>query len=265
MHAPLQLGLKYIHYILTAANGKGHGVHSPFVFNFIQQVLNDNTHYPAYSNIEQLRNELLKNRNTLTIQDFGAGSMVIKSNKRIVKDVARSSLKPKKYSQLLYRLVRYYKPASIIELGTSLGVTTAYLASGSETATVYTHEGANEIAGIASQNFSALSLPNIQVTLGNFDDTLGKTLQHLSKVDLAFLDGNHRKIPTLQYFEQLLATHHDQSIFVIDDIYWSREMEEAWQQIKNHPAVTLSIDLFFIGIVFFRKEQREPEHFKIRF
>ena len=265
MYSTVKLAGKYLNYILTASNGKGHGVHSPFVFDFITHVLNDNRTFYAYKELEELRQELLSDETLLTIEDFGAGSTVQKSNERRVSSIARSSLKPKKFGQLMFRMVDYYKANTIIELGTSLGITTGYLASGNLKGNVYTFEGAKQVSQLASQNFEKLGLSNIQVIDGNFDDTLLLNLEKIEHVDLAFIDGNHRKKPTIQYFEQLLEKASEHSIFIFDDIHWSKEMEEAWEHIKQHNAVTLSIDLFFICLVFFRKEQKVPQHFCIRF
>lgn len=258
-------GSWFLRYYLTASNGRGHGIHSPFVFEFITKVLNDDRHFYAYDTIEQIRQNVLKNDKELTITDFGAGSTVAKSNRRKVKDIARSALKPKKYGQLMFRIINYYRANTIAELGTSLGITASYLASANLMGTVYTFEGATEVAAIAKQNFNDLSLNNIHLIEGNFDDTLQRELNKIRTVDFAFVDGNHRREPTIRYFEQLLKKSAESSIFIFDDIHWSKEMEEAWKYIKQHPAVKLTIDLFFIGIIFFREEQKVPQHFTIRF
>lgn len=265
MYSPVQLAFKYAKYYITASNGKGHGVHSPFVFDFITNVINDRRHFYAYDSIEGCRQEILENEKVLSIEDFGAGSTLTKSNERKVKNIARSSLKPKKFGQLMFRMVNYFRSGTIAELGTSLGITTAYLAAGNFAADVYTFEGATQVAAIAKQNFKALSINNIQVIEGNFDDTLQQQLNKIGSVDFAFVDGNHRKKPTIWYFEQLLEKSTELSVFIFDDIHWSREMEEAWKYIQQHSAVKLTIDLFFIGIVFFRKEQKVAQHFVIRF
>jgi predicted O-methyltransferase YrrM len=265
MYSAFTLSKKYVRYYLTAANGKGHGVHSPFVFNFIKFVVRDTRYYYCYGPVEQLRSELLKDNSVIEVEDFGAGSTVIKSNNRVVKAIAKSSLKPKKFAQLLFRMVNYYQPLNVVELGTSLGITTAYLASGNSSAPVYTCEGAKNIAAIAQQNFRQLLLSNTILLQGDFAKTLPVLLQSLERVDFAFIDGNHRKEPTLQYFEQLLQKTHNKSILVFDDIHWSAEMEAAWDTIRNHPSVTLSIDLFFIGIVFFDNSFKVKQHFTIRF
>ncbi|MBG9377653.1 class I SAM-dependent methyltransferase [Panacibacter sp. DH6] len=266
MYSPVKLGTKYLKYWLTAANGKGHGIHSPFVFDFVTKVLNDYNTYYCYTSIENLRARLKRDNTMLTLQDFGAGSRVHASYERKVSAIANSSLKPKKFAQLLFRMVNYYQPGNILELGTSLGITTAYLASADASKPVITMEGAAAVAAVAKQNFEQLNIHNIQVVEGNFDLTLDKVLEEqLPVTDFAFIDGNHRKEPTINYFKKLLPHIHEHSILVFDDIHWSEEMEAAWNHIKQHDAVTLAVDLFFIGIVFFRKEQKAKEDFVIRF
>ncbi len=265
MYSKLQFAFKFLRYWLTASNGKGHRIHSPFVFDFVTNVLNDNRSFYCYETIELLRQKLKQNKTILTIEDFGAGSHLHNYKQRSVSSIARSAVKPKKWSRLLFRMVNYYQPETILELGTSLGVTTCYLASAKNNANLITMEGATAVAVIAKQNFEWLRLQNIKLITGNFDETLPSVLKGLFFADFAFVDGNHRKIPTLNYFNLLLQKVNEQSIFVFDDIHWSDDMEEAWNEIKQHDAVTVSIDLFFIGIVFFRKENKAKQHFIIRF
>ena len=265
MNTRFQLAKKYLHYYLTASNGKGHGIHSPFVFDFIKNVLNDRQNYSVYQSIEDLRKKMLTDSTVLEVEDFGAGSSVIKTNKRVVSAIAASSLKPKKYAQLLYRMIKYYQPATVLELGTSFGITSAYLASANAASKVFTCEGSAAIASIAKQNFEALQLHNVKITKGDFGKTLSPLLSTLTEINFAFIDGNHRKEPTLDYFNQLLKYATPATILVFDDIHWSAAMEEAWAAIKEHPAVTLTIDLFFISIVFLNPDINHKQHFTIRF
>ncbi len=240
-------------------------MHSPFVFEFITRVLNDRTPYPAYLQVEGLRRRLKKEKECILVEDFGAGSVYQSEVQRSIGAIARNAAKPAKYGQLLHRIVRYYQPLNLLELGTSLGITSAYLSSANPSARLTTLEGAHEIAIRAIDNLASLNLSNVQVIEGNFDNTLPAYLRSAGEIGLAFIDGNHRKIPTLQYFDWLLEHHGNDSIFIFDDIHWSQEMEEAWETIRQHPAVRCSMDLFFIGIVVFRKEFREKQHFSIRF
>lgn len=265
MYTRFQLAKKYIKYYLSAANSKGHGMHSPFVFDFIIHVLNDTKKYPSYKEIERKRRVLLSNNKVIEVEDFGAGSTVLPFKQRRIKDIAASSLKPKKYAQLLFRIAQYYQSETIVELGTSLGITTLYLASANEKSDVYTLEGAPSIALIASENFKNAGFKNIRLSVGSFEKTLPSLIQKTEKVDLLFIDGNHRKKATLDYFDLFLTKKNDQAIFIFDDIHWSKEMEEAWNTIQAHPDVTLTIDLFFIGLVFFKKDFKVKQHFTIRF
>lgn len=265
MYSKWQLAPKYLNYYLTSSNGKGHGIHSPFIFDFITKVLNDRKHYPEYHKVESLRRQLLNDETLLTIDDFGAGSSVAKTNQRTIGSIAKKSLKSKKFGQLLFRMVKEYQPKTIIELGTSLGLTTSYLSLANPSAKLVTMEGAAEVAEAARKNFKKAGAGNIAIEKGNFDNILSVVLSGLPAVDFAFIDGNHRQLPTENYFYQLLPKTVNDSILVFDDIHWSREMELAWDTIQTHSSVRCSIDLFFIGIVFFRQEFQEKQHFRIRF
>jgi len=265
MYSSFQLAKKYLHYYISAKNGRGHGIHSPFVFDFVTHVLNDAVNYECYDKIESLRQQLLTDKAIIEAGDFGAGSAVIPSAKRKISAIAKSSLKNKKFAQLLFRIVKYYKPETIIELGTSFGITTCYMACANKNSRVYTLEGSKPIADIASRNFAKAGFQNIKLVRGNFDQTFPDILSEIKKIDLAFVDGNHRKKATLDYFSLLQNKSTSGSIFIFDDIHWSYEMEEAWKEIQGHPSVTVTVDLFFIGLVFFNPDFKVKQHFTIRF
>jgi predicted O-methyltransferase YrrM len=261
----VQLAFKYLNYYLTASNGKGHGIHSPFFYNFVRNVLMDKRQYYAYQQVEQYRNFLLKDQQVVEVKDLGAGSMLSKSNSRTVAEICRNTSKSKKLGQLLFRCSNYFKPKSIVELGTSLGVSTAYLAAGSPAANITTCEGSDAVASIAINNLHEMGLKNIRMLQGNFDDTLPEFILQNPSLDMIFVDGNHREEPTIRYFEWFLPCMHEGSVMIFDDIHWSEGMEKAWETIKEHPAVTITIDLFFIGLVFFSKDFKAKQHFTIRY
>ena len=265
MYSAFQLAKKYFSYYFNASNGKGHGTHSPFVYDLIIHVLNDKKKYEPYQKIELLRKQLLTNNATIEVEDFGAGSAVIPFKNRKIKDIANSSLKKKKYAQLLFRIAKYYQSKSIVELGTSFGISTCYLASANSNTKVITFEGSHNIAKIALNNFSKAGLKNVELIEGSFEKTLPSIIDITQNVDFLFIDGNHRKKATLEYFDIFLKKANTQSIFIFDDIHWSEEMEEAWKLIQQQPSVTLTIDLFFIGLVFFSKDFKAKQHFTIRF
>jgi predicted O-methyltransferase YrrM len=265
LYSGIQLAGKYISYWIRSSNGKGHGMHSPFVYDFITNVLNDRREFYSYRDIENLRATLLKDRTTLQVEDFGAGSLHHHSGLRSVAHIARHSAKPPKYSQLLFRIVNHYHPALIIELGTSLGISAAYLATGNKAARVTTIEGSGEVAAQAERQFESLGLTNITVRHGQFDRILPALLSGQASPDLVFIDGNHRKEPTLNYFDQVASSMGSSGIIILDDIHWSRGMEEAWCCIRESERTMVTIDLFFIGLVFFNPDFKIRQHFSIRF
>lgn len=290
MYSSVRLAGKYLHYYITAANGKGHGIHSPFVFDFVTSVLNDRGPYLGWAAIEGLRRSLRKDERLLEIEDMGAGSawggsgaarkgsgaglmrdgsgedsVGGRSSTRNIADIARRAAKPPRLGQLLFRIARYYRPGVVVELGTSLGLSTVYLASGAPDARVWTIEGSGAIAGAAADNLRGLGLTNVEVLTGNFDDVLDPLLGRIGPVGLAFVDGNHRRDPTLRYFESLIGHAARSAMLIFDDIHWSREMEQAWGEICKDPRVYLTIDLFFIGLVVLRDEFKVRQGFTIRF
>ncbi len=265
MHSGIRLGIDYLKYLVTARNGRGHGIHSPFVYDLVRHVFIDKTKYEAYRVPELYRKECLRDHRVLEVEDLGAGSVLGTIRKRKVSDIAKTSVKPRRYSQLLYRLAAYYKYRRILEMGTSLGVTTSYLAAVPGVEQVVTMEGATAVADLAQKHFDETGLGQVQLVKGGFNSHLDGVLSGMGEVDFAFIDGNHRLEPTMHYFESILPRTHDYSCLVFDDIHWSEEMEAAWEKIRTDDRVTLSIDLFFIGLVFFRKEFLQKQHFVIRY
>lgn len=263
----LDIARKYAWYYLNAKTK--HGVHSPFVYDLVTKVFEDKTVYEEYAKVEKLRQTLLTNRMVTEVEDFGAGGESGRVYERKISDIAARAAKPARWGKLLYRICSYFNVKEILEFGTSLGISTAYQAMGAlkgqENIHFVSMEGSSNLVELAGMNLYDLGLKD-KVTLvpGNFDVTLDGVLEGFDKLDYVFLDGNHRKEPTLRYFESLLPKSHNDTVFVFDDIHWSKDMEEAWEELKAHPAVTVSIDLFYIGLIFIRQEQVE-EHFLIRF
>lgn len=247
----LHTSLEYLRYRIVAGNA--HGLHSPFVFELFNNVIRDDMPFYTFEPIEYLRRKLQEQEEIIELNDLGAGGETSRIRKVSVKQIAGRSLNTAKYGRLLFRLVNRFQPKTIVELGTSLGITTLYLAMPSNDNTVYTIEGSPSVSAIAREGFRKLNRMNIRLLEGNFDTVLPGLLQELPEVDMAYVDGNHRYEPTMRYFEMFLSKKTEQSFFVFDDIYWSREMTAAWNEIRRHPEVTVSIDLFRLGIVFFRK------------
>lgn len=258
-----ELAKKYLHYYFTAGNR--HDVHSPFVFSLVEEVLRNKQQAAAFKEIEKVRKSLLHSAETLQVTDLGAGSLINSGTERKVSDIARHAAKPAKFGRLFYRLIQYFKPEYILELGTSLGMSTSYMAKADPAAKVMTIEGCPNIAARAARNFETLQLHNIKQYIGNFDTVLPTVLADVPKLDYVYIDGNHRSAPTLQYFEQCLDRIHDDSLIIFDDIHWTPDMEAAWHTIQQHPRVTCTIDLFFVGLVFFRPDMKIKQHFVLKY
>ena len=254
--ANLRFAKDYLLHRLKAKNR--HGVHSPFVYRLIDEVIYDFQGKKVYEEVEAIREKLLNDTRIITITDLGAGSHLNNNRRKKVGDIAKNALKTPKLAQLLYRLVADLKPQNIIELGTCLGITTLYLQKAAPTAKVYTMEGCPETAGVAKQTFEQGAIA-AEPIVGNFDDNLPEVIKTLDKVDFVFVDGNHQKDATLKYFEWCLPKVHENTMLIFDDIYWSEGMKEAWTQIKAHPQVTATVDLFWIGLVFFKPGQAKED------
>ncbi|GAA4291963.1 O-methyltransferase [Aestuariibaculum suncheonense] len=247
---------QYLKFLIRSTNQ--HGVHSPFVYSLVTKCFYDRKNYPAYKAITNYRKQLISNKESITITDLGAGSHSTTLNTRSVQSIARHSGTPLKRTKLLYRLVNYLECQSVLELGTSLGLSTQAMALGNHTK-ITTVEGCPSIATFSKQHLQHLN--NITLINSEFSSAI-ETLT-TNTYDLVFFDGNHAKAATLNYFEALLESAHNDSVFIFDDIYWSEGMTEAWETIKQHPKVKVTIDTFYWGFVFFRKEQVK-EHFTIR-
>jgi len=205
----------------------------------------------------------LTNRTEIEVTDLGAGSKYTKSNRREIRQIAKTALSSATFCRRLFRITNHYKPGHILEMGTSLGISAAYLKKGALNANFTTLEGCPQIAKQAQQVFKRLKLENINMNVGDFKTTLPKTLDEMKQLGLVFFDGNHRKAPTLEYFEMAMRYADENSIFIFDDIYWSEEMIEAWNILKKDNRVSLSIDLFSMGILFFKKDFKEKQHYKL--
>ncbi|PIY08548.1 MAG: SAM-dependent methyltransferase [Flexibacter sp. CG_4_10_14_3_um_filter_32_15] len=264
----LLYALKYLYFYFKA--GYQHTVYSPFIYELYTLAIQDKKEYYAFSELENLCQELISDRTQLEVTDFGAGSKIGSNknsfNKRSISEIARHSAITQKKAQLLFRLVEYFKPKTILELGTSLGISTLFmaLAADSSKTQIITFEGCPQIAEKAKENFEELEQENIEIIVGNIDKTLPKTLISLTSLDFIFLDANHRYEPTLNYFNQILEKCHNDTVIILDDIHWSEGMEKAWKEIIKHEKVTVSIDLFQLGLIFLRKEQPK-QHFDLRF
>ncbi|WP_299114725.1 O-methyltransferase [uncultured Winogradskyella sp.] len=251
--------LAYIKFLLKSTNQ--HGVHSPFVYDFITKCLYDNTQYEAYSNIKAFRKQLLQSKDTLEIKDFGVGSKRMSANKRSVSKMVKNSSSSLKDTKLLFRISQYFQFKYTLELGTSLGVGTQALSLGNASNKIITIEGCPNTFQYSKNKFKVLELSNISPINSDFKSAI----KQLGKktLDCIFFDGHHNREATLEYFNLLISKTHNDSVFIFDDIYWSKDMTQAWREIILDSRITASVDCFNLGFAFFRKEQPK-QHFTIR-
>jgi len=238
-------------------------VHSPFVFHLLTKCFYDKKSKTEYAVLKEYRNSLLQNKNTIEVTDFGAGSRVFKSNVRPVDKIAKNAGISPKRAELLFRITNYFQPSNILEIGTSLGLATSALALGNPKAKITTLEGCTETAKQAQLQLQKFNYSNVESIVTEFTNYLKNNNPSTINHQLIYFDGNHSKNATLEYFELLLPTITNETVWIFDDIHWSTEMEDAWKIIQNHPKVTVSIDTFQWGVVFFRYEQPK-QHFIIR-
>ena len=267
----------WLRHQLTAWNTGGEGVHSPYLFEWVRMVMMDKNAYYIWGEIERCREKMLRDERELEFVDYGSGKLKGKNGKlkgengerRRVCDIARRSLAKRKYAQMLSRLVNWlgashrlengsgtaysleFRGLTIVELGTSLGVTTAYMAAMDSRNRVVTFEGCEAVANIAKENWKALNINNIECRVGEIDvEELVRDIEHL---DVAFIDANHTYEGTCKYFDVLAGKVREKSVIVVDDIHYSEEMEQAWKAICADERVTSTIDLYQMGLVFFDK------------
>lgn len=250
--------LKYIQHYITGQTR--HDVHSPFMYKLLEKDILDTRYKEEYRDIESLKWHLKRNHTTIEVVDFGAAGH--RTYSKQISSIAKNSAIGKRHGRLLYRLSQRFQPQYVLELGTSLGVGTAYLAKGA--AHVVSLEGSPQTAAIAAKNLQSLGITNTEIVVGDFDKTLPAIISRLPRLDLVFFDGNHAKEPTLRYFELCLQKAHNNTVFIFHDIHWSAGMEQAWDLIKQHNAVQATADLYFSGLVFFRDELTK-QHYRFRF
>ncbi len=251
----------YIKFLWKSKNE--HAVHSPFVFTLITKCFYDRKQKAEYQVLKNYRNSLLENTNTIDVTDFGAGSKVFKSNTRPIAKIAKNAGITRKRAELLFRITTYFQPETVLEIGTSLGLATSALALGNTKAKITTLEGCPETAKIAQEQFAQFGLTNINSVVTEFSEYFETINCQPETINLIYFDGNHSKKATLNYFELLLPTITNESVWIFDDIHWSKDMEETWELLKNNPKVSVTIDTFQWGLVLFRREQPK-EHFVIR-
>ncbi|MGK7395118.1 MAG: O-methyltransferase [Candidatus Cyclobacteriaceae bacterium M3_2C_046] len=246
----LKMAVRYFKYFLKAIDE--YSLHAPFIYEVYTALIKNDQQQDDLEVFKQVKQQLLQDKTLLEVTDLGAGSIYFNQARRPVKKVTRHSLSSEKQSRLLHRLIARYQPETIIELGTSLGLNTLYMASGNPGGKTFTLEGCPNTATMAMSLFKNFPQYNIHLIKGNIDQTFPTLLKQIDQADFIYFDANHSYQATVNYFNQALAKVNNNTIFAIGDIHWSDSMEKAWAEISMHPRVTLSIDLFQSGLLFFR-------------
>ncbi|MDR9398447.1 MAG: class I SAM-dependent methyltransferase [Salibacter sp.] len=244
----MHTAIEFFKYLATAKTR--HGIHSPFVYNFLEEVLYSQKEFYVFDELFEKRKQLRSDPSTIEVTDFGAGSRAGLTKTRSLSGIAKKGSPDKKFLKLLFKIAHYYDSKNILELGTSLGISTSFLASAHSKSKVVTIEGCPQTAKVAQQTFNDLKLRNIELIVGQFDEKLDSALTENQPFDLIYIDGNHREEATVRYFEQIEKHAAKEAIFVLDDIYWSAGMTRAWEKIKGHKNVSVTLDLFRMGVVF---------------
>lgn len=250
------LALKLTH-LFNAKNRRGFGIHSPFLFGLVQQVLRNKHPYYCFAKIEAIRNSLRHSNQKIFVQDYGTG----KSEQRSIAKIAKTSLATPKDAQTLFRIARYIQAKSILELGTSLGITTTYLASTSSKVKCVTMEGSDQLIKIAKQTAHKANLNNITFIQGDITANLKNTLTQYEPFDMVYFDANHTLQHTLLYFNECVKRITPSSVFVFDDINTSFQMNQAWKQIVQHNKVTAALQLSRFGLVFFDEKLQKKTYY----
>lgn len=256
MNSKLPQIVSYIkHYF--KAHRKGHGVHSPFAYRLCEEVFYNKHPFYAFEQLKTTRKKLLKDEQTINMEDFGVGSQVFKSKQRKINAIARHGISSRQQSELIFRLMNFMHSEKALELGTSLGLNTLYMASTNANTQVISVDACNDLINYAEQLAKKNKIKNIKFVNAKFEEALPIIISQSPDIDFVYIDGNHSYEASLHYFNALLKISGNNSVFVFDDIYWSEGMTKAWQEIKAHPKVKLSIDTFYTGFVFFKDELKE--------
>lgn len=236
-------------------------IHSPYLFELLQFIHDKTRVYYAFDKIEWIRMSHLNNDEIITGEDYGAGSKY--RGPQTVQRVTRTAVSSPLKCQTIFRLVAFLKPERILELGTSLGIMTAYLASANTTSRVTTIEGNPRLNDLAKKTAHTLNIENIAFYSGQFSELLPEVLKESKAMDFVLIDGDHRGEALSRYFSMIMPALSEQAVVMVDDIRWSADMFDAWKTLSQLPAVTCSLDYFSFGLLFFRKDFLDKVHLQI--
>jgi predicted O-methyltransferase YrrM len=244
---------KYLDYVLFSSHKKGHGIHSPFVFHLVTKVFRNKINPDVVFNIEKIRQIMISDKRLINVNDYGSGTEGTRNSLRKITGIIKHSTIPKRYGILLAALSQEFGKPSIIAVGTSMGFSPLYLAAGSPDVPVHLIESHPEISEVIKDNIVSSGLKNICLYTGKFEEALAEIANKNIKPGLIFIDGDHSNKKMLTYFYKVAEMGDKNSLIVLNDINGSAEMGEAWKKIKKYDKVTLTVDIFRMGLVFFRE------------
>ena len=245
---------KYMEHLYYRKHKYGRSIHAPYLFSLVNGVVFNGLKSDTPPGIIAAHRSLFREHTMINTGGFGAGSSVKRSPKRKVSSMVRKSSISFRYAKLLYRISKWYNPEMILELGTGVGVSTSYLASGQPGIPVHSIEGSKEKVAFALRFMKSNSLDNVTISCGELDQELNKMLPNLPDRLLVFMDANHRYEPTIRNMRSLLSAVKEDALILMDDIYWSPDMNRAWKEVISWPKVRVSIDLFQMGILLLGKD-----------
>ncbi len=243
---------KFLRYRLFARHRKGHGIHSPFLFKLVHQVWQQEIPPADEQKMKHLARSNPSDHAIVDCNRAGAGSHISQKKMRRISSIFQSSGIPNRYGRLLHRVTAFYQPQLVLEFGTSLGISSAWMALGCPRARVYSVEAVPALAEKARQNHQEIDVQNIQVVTMDFNALIHKNELPQAASCLIFIDGDHTFKATLELFKYAVQNFYsEQLVVIIDDIHWSAGMEQAWKQIQQHERVRVTLDIFRMGLVFF--------------
>ena len=218
---------------------KGFGVHSPFVFNLITKVIEEKCSYYSFYDIELLRKQLLFREGEINYPD--------RQNKG-------------KRKTLLFRLTNYFKSKNILQIGTTMGLSTLYLTSYATGLKCIALENVPEFATTARQAFAKEGRNPVDLRIGNYKDLLPQALNDINSLDFVFFNTLYEQHNNLWLFNECMKYAHNDTVFVFEGIKASRKMRELWEEICACPEVTVTLDLYSLGIVLFNKKLHKRDY-----
>lgn len=249
----------YFNYFLKVTDQ--HSLQAPFIFEFYTNLIQGINKNKGIEEIETIRMAFLNDHANIRGIDFGAGSRVAVSGRdRTVSMIAKHGISSKKDCIFLSELVKRIQPKSCIELGTSLGVASAYLSKSIKNGHIYTFEGNDALVQKSTEVFHRLNCKNVKLIQGEIDKMLPGQLEQLEKIDFAIIDANHTYSALLHYFDLLKIKMSDSGVMVIDDIRWSVDMYRGWERIISDSSVIISIEFLNKGLLIFKKGVRKQHY-----